>query len=98
MQELLLKSKKDDHLCGSSKCPINPCEQALTHFVDRMIVLAKRGDDLSRREAGVDIPDVEKALAVGVVGVGVGVRVSDAKSLKPGITLHRKSYTEQRKS
>ena len=26
--------------------------EALTHFVDRMIVLAKRGDDLSRREAG----------------------------------------------
>jgi ribosomal protein L17 len=26
--------------------------QALTHFVDRMILLAKRGDDLSRREAG----------------------------------------------
>ncbi|CAE7894424.1 ATP5F1A [Symbiodinium necroappetens] len=26
--------------------------EALTHFVDRMILLAKRGDDLSRREAG----------------------------------------------
>eukprot|EP00438_Fugacium_kawagutii_P005369 Skav215044 [mRNA] locus=scaffold2053:32523:33215:+ [translate_table: standard] len=26
--------------------------EALTHFVDRMVLLAKRGDDLSRREAG----------------------------------------------
>ncbi len=32
------------------------CE-ALTHFVDRMILLAKRGDDLSRREAGEWIYD-----------------------------------------
>mmetsp|Transcript_70446 Transcript_70446/g.153018 ORF Transcript_70446/g.153018 Transcript_70446/m.153018 type:complete len:256 (+) Transcript_70446:99-866(+) len=29
-----------------------PRAMALTHFVDRMVLLAKRGDDLSRREAG----------------------------------------------
>ena len=45
-----------------------PSREALTHFVDRMILLAKRGDDLSRREAGEWLFDESSGKLVGREG------------------------------